>query len=383
MKVVVAIDSLKGSLNSLEAGNAIKQGIKRVYQDAKIIVKPLADGGEGTVEALVEALVSGMNGKIETVVATGPLGDKIESSYGIIPEKRLAIMEMASIAGITLLSLKQRNPLYTTTYGLGEMIKDAISKGCNNFIIGIGGSATNDGGIGMLQALGFDLLDKDGNQVPLGARGLKDLVKIDDKNVLPELKKCQFKIACDVTNVLCGENGCSVVFGPQKGATSQMIKDMDQWLYNFANLAKKKYPHSDALVPGTGAAGGLGFAFLTFVKATLESGIDIILETIDLKSDLKDVDVVVTGEGCLDRQSAMGKAPVGVAKMAKLYNKPVIAFAGSVTKEAKLCNQEGIDAYFPIIRNITTLQEAMAKENAKNNLTDTVEQVFRLWKIKQ
>ena len=379
MKVVVAIDSLKGSLSSLEAGNAIKQGIKRVYQDAKIIVKPLADGGEGTVEALV----SGMNGKIETVVATGPLGDKIESSYGIIPEKRLAIMEMASIAGITLLSLKQRNPLYTTTYGLGEMIKDAISKGCKNFIIGIGGSATNDGGIGMLQALGFDLLDKDGNQVPLGARGLKDLVKIDDKNVLPELKKCQFKIACDVTNVLCGENGCSVVFGPQKGATSQMIKDMDQWLYNFANLAKKKYPHSDALVPGTGAAGGLGFAFLTFVKATLESGIDIILETIDLKSDLKDVDVVVTGEGCLDRQSAMGKAPVGVAKMAKLYNKPVIAFAGSVTKEAKLCNQEGIDAYFPIIRNITTLQEAMAKENAKNNLTDTVEQVFRLWKIKQ
>lgn len=379
MKVVVAIDSLKGSLSSLEAGNAIKQGIKRVYQDAKIIVKPLADGGEGTVEALV----SGMNGKIETVVATGPLGDKIESSYGIIPEKRLAIMEMASIAGITLLSLKQRNPLYTTTYGLGGMIKDAISKGCNNFIIGIGGSATNDGGIGMLQALGFDLLDKDGNQVPLGARGLKDLVKIDDKNVLPELKKCQFKIACDVTNVLCGENGCSVVFGPQKGATSQMIKDMDQWLYNFANLAKKKYPHSDALVPGTGAAGGLGFAFLTFVKATLESGIDIILETIDLKSDLKDVDVVVTGEGCLDRQSAMGKAPVGVAKMAKLYNKPVIAFAGSVTKEAKLCNQEGIDAYFPIIRNITTLQEAMAKENAKNNLTDTVEQVFRLWKIKQ
>ena len=379
MKVVVAIDSLKGSLSSLEAGNAIKQGIKRVYQDAKIIVKPLADGGEGTVEALV----SGMNGKIETVVATGPLGDKIESSYGIIPEKRLAIMEMASIAGITLLSLKQRNPLYTTTYGLGEMIKDAISKGCNNFIIGIGGSATNDGGIGMLQALGFDLLDKDGNQVPLGARGLKDLVKIGDKNVLPELKKCQFKIACDVTNVLCGENGCSVVFGPQKGATSQMIKDMDQWLYNFANLAKKKYPHSDALVPGTGAAGGLGFAFLTFVKATLESGIDIILETIDLKSDLKDVDVVVTGEGCLDRQSAMGKAPVGVAKMAKLYNKPVIAFAGSVTKEAKLCNQEGIDAYFPIIRNITTLQEAMAKENAKNNLTDTVEQVFRLWKIKQ
>lgn len=379
MKVVVAIDSLKGSLSSLEAGNAIKQGIKRVYQDAKIIVKPLADGGEGTVEALV----SGMRGKIETVVATGPLGDKIESSYGIIPEKRLAIMEMASIAGITLLSLKQRNPLYTTTYGLGEMIKDAISKGCNNFIIGIGGSATNDGGIGMLQALGFDLLDKDGNQVPLGARGLKDLVKIDDKNVLPELKKCQFKIACDVTNVLCGENGCSVVFGPQKGATSQMIKDMDQWLYNFANLAKKKYPHSDALVPGTGAAGGLGFAFLTFVKATLESGIDIILETIDLKSDLKDADVVVTGEGCLDRQSAMGKAPVGVAKMAKLYNKPVIAFAGSVTKEAKLCNQEGIDAYFPIIRNITTLQEAMAKENAKNNLMDTVEQVFRLWKIKQ
>lgn len=379
MKVVVAVDSFKGSLSSLEAGNAIKQGIKRVYQDAKIIVKPLADGGEGTVEALV----SGMNGKMETVIATGPLGDKIESSYGIIPEKRLAIMEMASVAGITLLSVKQRNPLYTTTYGLGEMIKDAISKGCNNFIIGIGGSATNDGGIGMLQALGFDLLDKDGNQVAFGARGLKHLVRIDDKNVMPQLKNCQFKIACDVTNVLCGENGCSAVFGPQKGATNQMIKDMDHWLHDFAILAKKKYPYSDALAPGTGAAGGLGFAFLTFVQAVLEPGINIILKTIDLNSELKNADVVVTGEGCLDRQSAMGKAPVGVAKIAKLYNIPVIAFAGSVTKEANFCNQEGIDAYFPITRNITTLQEAMDKENAKSNLTDTVEQVFRLWKLKQ
>lgn len=214
MKIVVAIDSFKGSLSSIEAGQAIVSGIKRVDKNIDVSVFPLADGGEGTVEALITS----MQGQMVSLKVTGPLGDQIDSQYGIIPTSKLAVIEMASSSGITLLKPDQLNPLYTTTYGLGEMIKDAIKKGCRNFIIGIGGSATNDGGIGMLQALGFDLLDQAGNPVTFGAIGLKDLKSIDDRNVLPLLKECHFNIACDVTNVLCGKNGCSAVFGPQKGA---------------------------------------------------------------------------------------------------------------------------------------------------------------------
>ena len=355
MKIVTAIDSFKGSMTSMEAGQAAAEGIQRVDVDAEVIVRPLADGGEGTVEALV----SGMNGTLQKVQVTGPLGEPVICEYGIIEGTKTAVIEMA----------------------VGEVIRDAIDKGCRRFLVGIGGSATNDGGVGMLQALGYGFLDKDGNQVPFGAKGLKVLEQITDTYVLPELKECKFKIACDVTNALCGEQGCSAVFGPQKGATPEMICQMDQWLGYYAALAKEKFPKADAKQEGTGAAGGLGFAFLTFTDAVLESGIKIVLEETQLEEYVKDADLVITGEGRMDGQTAMGKAPVGVAALAKKYGKPVLAFAGAVERDARKCNEHGIDAFFPILRGVVTLEEAMKNENAKRNLADTAEQVYRTFTI--
>lgn len=374
MKVVVAIDSLKGSLSSLEAGSAISEGIHRALKDAEVIVRPLADGGEGTVEALA----LGMNGRIEKIKVTGPLGDPVEAAYGIIDETHTAIIEMSAAAGITLISEQERNPLDTTTYGVGEMIKDAIRKGCRHFIVGIGGSATNDGGIGMLQALGFGFLDVNGNQVGFGAKGLKDIEKITDEAVLPELKECYFKVACDVSNTLCGDQGCSAIFGPQKGATPSMIMQMDKWLADYAGLTQKKYPKANMNQAGTGAAGGLGFAFLSYMNASLESGIKIILDETKLESYVREADMVITGEGCLDGQTVMGKAPIGVANIAKKYGKTVIAFSGCVTEDAVVCNEHGIDAFFPILRTVTTLNDAMDSENARKNMVSAVEQVFRM-----
>ncbi len=377
MRAVIAIDSLKGSLSSIEAGQAIAEGIRKADAKAEVVIRPLADGGEGTVEALV----CGMNGTLQHVKVTGPLGEPVVCEYGIIDETKTAVIEMSGAAGITLVPDTKKNPLYTTTYGVGEVIRDAIEKGCRRFIVGIGGSATNDGGIGMLQALGYGFLNKDGQQVPFGAIGLKELETITDTYVLPELAECEFKIACDVTNPLCGENGCSAVYGPQKGANPSMIMEMDKWLRYYAALAREKFPKADLNEPGTGAAGGLGFAFLTFTNAVLESGIKIVLEETKLESYVKGADVVVTGEGRLDFQTAMGKAPVGVAGLAKKFDIPVLAFAGSVTKDATECNKNGIDAFFPILRGISTLEEAMKPENAKQNLTDTAEQAFRLFNI--
>lgn len=374
MKITVAIDSLKGSLSSPEAGAAIKSGILRVCPDASVIVRPLADGGEGTAYALT----LGMGGEMQSVTVTGPLGEPVKCSYGLLKDRMTAVLEMSSAAGITLVPEQKRNPLHTTTYGVGELIKDAISKGCRKFIVGIGGSATNDGGAGMLQALGFGLLDADGKQIPFGAIGLSELVSITDADVIPELSECTFQIACDVTNPLCGEQGCSAVFGPQKGADTSMIAQMDEWLRHYASLAKEKTPSANAVQPGTGAAGGLGFAFLTFTNAVLESGIDIVLKQTHLEDDIKDSDIVITGEGRLDGQTVMGKAPIGVAKIAKKYDKPVLAFSGSASKDACLCNKAGIDAFFPILRCITTLEDAMKSENAAANMADTVEQVFCL-----
>ena len=374
MKVVVAIDSLKGSLSSMEAGNAIAEGIYRADAEAKVEVRPLADGGEGTVDALVQ----GMNGSLRKVRVTGPLGDKVDAAYGIIEEAKMAVIEMSAAAGITLVPDEKKNPLFTTTYGVGEMIRDAIEKGCRKFVVGIGGSATNDGGIGMLQALGYDFLNSKGNAVPYGAKGLEDLAEIRKEHVLPELAQCEFKVACDVTNPLCGPLGASAVYGPQKGATPEMVREMDQWLADYAKLAANCSERADAEHPGTGAAGGLGFAFLTFTNAVLESGIKIVLEETKLEQYIQDADIVITGEGRLDGQTAMGKAPVGVAKLAGKYKIPVLAFAGSVTKDARKCNEAGIHAFFPILRGITTLEDAMDAENARRNLMETVEQVFRL-----
>lgn len=376
MKVVVAIDSLKGSLTSPEAGEAIQEGILRAISDAEVIVRPLADGGEGTVEALTR----GMNGRYEKITVTDPLGRPTDAVYGILEDSHTAIIEMSAAAGITLIDAKDRNPMNTTTYGVGELIKDAIGKGCRHFFIGIGGSATNDGGIGMLQALGYGMLDTEGKQVSLGAKGLAELVSITDEDVLPELKKCTFQIACDVKNPLCGELGCSAIFGPQKGATPDMITQMDSWLGKYALLTANCYKKADSQYPGTGAAGGMGFAFLSYMNAELRSGVQIVLEETKLEEYIRNADIVVTGEGCLDGQSVMGKAPIGVAALAKKHHKKVIAFAGCVTEDAKVCNQNGIDAFFPILRNVVTREEAMDTDNAHRNMTDTAEQVFRLIK---
>ena len=374
MKVVVAIDSFKGSMSSLEAGESIKQGILKAKKDAKVEIRPLADGGEGTVEALS----IGMGGKLINVEVTGPVGKKVNAVYGIVESTKTAIIEMSQAAGITLVSGDEKNPLYTTTYGVGEMIKDAVKRGCRHFIVGIGGSATNDCGVGMLQALGYEFFDIEGKEVGYGAAGVRDIVKIEDKNVLKELLECTFRVACDVTNPLCGERGCSAVFGPQKGATKEMVEDMDAWLNSFSNLVKEKYKDADSTYPGCGAAGGLGYAFHNFTNSKMESGIQIVLDETRLEDYVKDADIVVTGEGRLDSQTVMGKAPVGVANIAKKYNKKVIAFSGSVTEDAGVCNEHGIDAFFPILRRIVTLEEAMQTDTAKKNLSDTAEQVFRL-----
>ena len=374
MKAVIAMDSFKGSLSSIEAGRSVAEGIRRADPQAAVVVRPLADGGEGTVDALID----GMDGRRHSALVTGPLGVPVNCAYGILEETKTAVIEMSGAAGITLVPKEKRNPLETTTYGVGEVIRDAVEKGCRRFIIGIGGSATNDGGAGMLQSLGFGLLDCEGKQIPFGAKGLGQLKSISDRSVMPELSECEFRIACDVTNVLCGENGCSAVYGPQKGAAPAIIWQMDRWLSDYAALARESYPNANPMQAGTGAAGGLGFAFLTFTNAVLESGIKIILEETGLEQYMKDADFVVTGEGRLDGQTAMGKAPVGVAGLAKKHRIPVIAFAGSVAKEAARCNQNGIDAFFPVLRSITTLEEAMKPECARANLSDTAEQVFRL-----
>lgn len=374
MNITIAIDSLKGSLSSLEAGQAAAEGIRKVYPDSHIDIRPLADGGEGTVEALTY----GMDGSLQYVDVTGPLGNRIKAVYGILKDGKTAIIEMAAAAGITLIAEAERNPLYTTTYGVGELIKDAIKKGCRRFLIGIGGSATNDGGAGMLQALGFDMLNAQNEPIPYGAQGLSEIHTIVNTHVLPELEDCSFRIACDVTNPLCGANGCSAVYGPQKGATDDIIRQMDQWLASYASLAKKLFSNADPDKPGAGAAGGLGFAFLTFLNASLESGIKIVLEETLLEDYVKNSDIVITGEGRLDGQTVMGKAPVGVAEIAKKFQKPVIAFSGCVTRDAIACNSKGIDAFFPILRGISTLDEALQPEIAKQNMIETVEQVFRL-----
>lgn len=374
MKVVIAIDSLKGSLNSMEAGFAAKEGILRARPDAQVIVRPLADGGEGTTDALIE----GMGGQKIDVTVTGPMGEKITAYYGYLKESDTAVIEMASAAGIILVPEQQKNPLLATTYGVGEMIKDAAEKGCRNFILGIGGSATNDGGIGMLQALGYSFLDKNGQEAGRGAQALDTIVSICDTNIYPKLKDCHFHVACDVTNPLCGKNGATYIYGPQKGVTEDMKEPLDRAMLHYAKVTSQTLHNDFSLTQGAGAAGGLGFAFLSYLHADLTPGIDLILKAINLEEDLKSADIVVTGEGRLDHQTAMGKAPVGVARLAKKFDAQVLAFAGGVTKDARACNEAGIDAFFPILRGIATLEEAMDPENARGNMADAVEQVFRI-----
>ena len=373
MKIVIAMDSFKGCMNSLEAGNAAKDGAKRVFPEAEILVRPMADGGEGTVEALTP----GLGGVICTAKVQGPLGREVDCRYGIVEQEKLGIIEMAGAAGITLIKPKERNPMAASTYGAGQVILEAVKAGCRRFLMGIGGSATNDGGLGMLRAFGYEFVCEEGN-LAQKASDLDRIVEIRREKVVPELEECVFRVACDVTNPLCGPSGASAVFGPQKGATPEMIRQLDLGLEHFAEVTRRFYPAADAAAPGTGAAGGLGFAFLAYTNAVLEPGIRIVLEETRLEDDIAQADMVITGEGRLDGQSVMGKAPVGVAGLAKKYGKKVLAFSGSVAEEARACNKAGIDAYFPILREVVTLEEAMEKERAQKNMRDAVEQAMRL-----
>ena len=376
MKVLIALDSFKGSLSSEMAGNAAKEGVLRVFPDAEISVLSIADGGEGTVRALCSAA----DGEIRQAMVQDPLGRSILAEYGVLPDGT-AVIEMAAASGITLVSPKERNPLYTSTYGTGQLIRTAINDGCRKFIIGIGGSATNDGGAGMLEALGFALLDERGRIIPRGAIGLSLLKRIDREKAMPALGECEFNIACDVKNPLCGENGASAVFGPQKGASEEMVKDMDGWLKGYADLCSELYGKDYSTHPGAGAAGGLGFAFLTFLDGRLRPGIELVTEALSLEDRVKDADIVLTGEGRLDGQSVMGKAPVGVASIAKRYGKAVFGLSGCVTDDARLLNDHGIDAFFPILKAPCSVMDAMNEEKAYKNLSDTAEQLFRVVKI--
>ena len=373
MKIVIAIDSLKGSLSSMEAGHAIEQGIRNVLPETKVLVKPLADGGEGTTEALVE----GLGGDMVQVQVHGPLETPVNAAYGVIRESNTAIMEMAAAAGIILVG-KDKRPLDATTYGVGEMIRDAITRGCREFIIGIGGSATNDGGIGMLTALGYEFLDAEGKPAGIGAGALYKVAKICDDKVMPELKDCHFRIACDVTNPLCGENGSTYIYGPQKGVTVELRDELDHAIGAYAQVVKAYNGTDYAKTPGAGAAGGLGFAFLSFLSGELLPGIELVLNAVEMDKAMEGADLVFTGEGRLDYQTAMGKAPVGIAKMAKKHGAKVIALAGAVIEGAQECNEQGIDAYFPILRQVVTLDEAMDPATARKNMVETTEQVMRL-----
>ena len=374
MKVVVSIDSFKGSLTSIDAGKITAAAIHDVDKNIDVEIFPLADGGEGTVDALT----AGLGGKIISLEVTGPLGTKIKSRYGVV--KNIAVIEMADAAGITLVPADKRNPLHTTTYGLGELILRAAENGCREFIIGIGGSATNDCGLGMLTALGVKFLRGDGSSVGIFGGDLKDVATIDMKNFSPILRGCKFRIACDVTNPLCGKNGCSYVYAPQKGATPEIVREMDTWIKNFSETIERQLNLTGAEISGAGAAGGLGYAFHAFLGGTLERGIDLILDATEIKNSLATADVVVTGEGCLDFQTAMGKAPIGLAALAKKINPAVkvIAVCGCATPKAAEVNLRGIDAYFPILHMATGLDDAIKFSTAKLNLYQTVTQIFKL-----
>lgn len=395
MKVTIAIDSYKGSMTSLEAGIAAKEGILRVKKDACVQVFPIADGGEGTVDALTYGK---KHCRKRNICVTGPIGIPVHAAYMIYDSEhgKTAVIEMAAAAGLALVPLEKRNPMHTTTYGVGEMIKDAIREGCRQFIIGIGGSATNDGGIGMLQALGYQFLDVRGEEVPFGSAGLLCVSAICSETVMPEIVSCEFRVMCDVKNPLLGNQGCSAIFAPQKGADAPMIEQMEQGMQHYADLVEHfmecekgydMHKRVDRYSEGTGAAGGLGYAFLMFLHATLDRGVDVILHEIGIEQAIVDSDYVITGEGRLDAQTVMGKAPAGVAALAKKYGKTVLAFAGSIGEGAEMCCTSGMmDAYYAITNldfnnmseqeRLDRLAYAMQKEHAMQNMEDKVAEVF-------
>lgn len=371
MKIVIAADSYKGSCSTLEVANAIEKGIHNVCKDAVIVKLPVADGGEGTVDSLV----SGMGGTYEVVNVRGPLGEEIEARYGIL-KGNTAVIEMAAASGLPLIKAEQRNPMITTTYGTGQLIKSALDKGCRRIYIGIGGSATNDGGAGMSQALGVSLRDRYGNELAFGGGSLGDLEEIDMSKLDHRLKDTEIIVMSDVTNPLCGETGASYVYGPQKGATAEMVARLDNNLRHFAEVIKSKLGCNVINLSGAGAAGGLGAGLIAFCNAQLYPGIEKILDLTNIDVHIKDADLVITGEGKIDSQSIYGKVPIGVAKRASRYKVPVVAIVGSIGDGAFEVYSHGIAAILGIVNKPMALTEAM--QNAVPLIENAAETLMRI-----
>ena len=373
MKIVIAMDSFKGSMTSMEAGNSAKEGILKVIPDAEVVVKPLADGGEGTMEALLE----GLGGEKVTVQVSDPLGRKVTANYAEVISgngEKTTVIEMAQAAGLTLLAEEEKNPYKTTTYGVGEIICDALDRGCRNFLIGIGGSATNDGGIGILRALGYCFLDERGQEIQ-SPEDLGRIKQIYGKGIRKEIGDCTVCIACDVTNPLCGENGATYIYGSQKGLADADLKERDNAMNSYADAVAKFTKKDCRDIPGAGAAGGVGFAFISMLDAELMPGAELVMQATGIVEELKDADLFLTGEGRIDAQTAMGKAPMEAARKAKEINPncKTIAFAGSVLPGAELCKGKGVDEIYEITPKEMTKAQAMKKEIAQENMKQAVQ----------
>ncbi|TYP56169.1 glycerate kinase [Thermosediminibacter litoriperuensis] len=376
MKVVIAPDSFKGSLTSLQAANAMERGVMKAASSTNADVEaykiPMADGGEGTVEAVICAA----GGRIVKTRVLDPLGRMIDSFFGVLPDGT-AVLEMAAASGLNLLKPGERNPMVTTTYGTGQLIKAAMDYGCRKLIIGIGGSATNDGGVGMAQALGIKFLDAEGKEIGFGGGELSRIERIDISGLDPRVKEADIVVACDVKNVLCGPGGASAVYGPQKGATPEMVKILDENLRHLAEVIKKDLGKDIAEVPGSGAAGGLGAALIAFLNSQLRPGIEIIMDITHFSDRVSKADLIITGEGCTDYQTLFGKVPFGIGQVAKRFNKPVICISGSLGENYEQLYDAGITALFSITNKPMTLEEAM--ERGEELLEKAAENVFRVY----
>jgi len=373
--IVLAPDSFKESMTGKEVCEAMERGIKKADSNITCIHVPMADGGEGTMQSLVDAT----NGKVYSLKVAGPLGNEVEAEYGILGDGEIGILEMASASGIQLVHPEKRNPLLTTTYGTGQLIKACLDHGVKKLLIGIGGSATNDGGAGVIQALGGRLLDKQGNELAFGGGELGKLSTMDLSDFDPRLKDVIVEVACDVSNPLCGESGASNVYGPQKGATREMVSILDDNLRHYADIIKKELDKDVLDVPGAGAAGGLGAGLMAFLNGSLKKGIEMVIEYAGLEQKVKGADMVWTGEGSIDFQTQYGKTPFGVAKVAKKHNKPVIALAGRVGEGIEVLYESGIDSIFGITKGATSLEEALAK--GPENIEKTAENIIRFMKL--
>ncbi len=373
MKIVILMDSFKGSLTSKEAGEAAKAGIEASGEDADVSVFPFADGGEGTLDAFCAA---DKGSRRVNVQVSDPLGRKITAGYGILSDDTVVI-EIAQAAGLYLLSEDERDPMLTTTRGVGQLLRHAIDSGYRRFIVALGGSATNDCGLGMLKELGLAVTDDTGKPVTDGAIGLSKAVSIEDKPLLAQISECEITIASDVENPLCGTNGASFVFAPQKGAGSEEVDKMDTWMKHFSDMVKKLYPDADANAKGAGAAGGLGYAFQTFFNAKMQPGANVLIERTDIERRIAEADIVITGEGRMDAQTAMGKAPARIAQLAKRYDKPVIAIAGCAGDGYEKCKEAGIDEIYIAAPEDMEISEAMKKDAAMKNIKRTICGVMR------